>query len=218
MGIEPSVLGEPCWGEITMIKEPNKLVAARAELQRATEDLRDPRRLGHLRNAINSLLQLMSGVSPRIEKDIAKKLLLTYTNKVLSEAKLILANVESYEPEYLEHWNKVMEVFVDPSLADDPEFSACKKDLLARRRNRAIDNLQAVHVDIPKKTELREAAPQNDFYLQKTGKVRTMLHAKFLSAIGQYLEILRLRAFELEKQGDFYIVRSELLQRPMNGY
>ena len=38
-----------------------------------------------------------------------------------------------------------------------------------------------------------------------------MLHAKFLSAIGQYLQILRLRAFELEKQGDFYIVRSELL-------
>ena len=105
------MLGEPCWGEITMIKEPNKLVAARAELQRAAEDFRDPGRLGHLRNAINSLLQLMSGVSPRIEKDIAKTLLLTYRNKVLSEAKVILANVESYEPEYLEHWNKVMEVF-----------------------------------------------------------------------------------------------------------
>ena len=194
-----------------MIKEPNKLVAARAELQRAAEDLRDPGRLGHVRNAINSLLQLMSGVSPRIEKDIAKKLFLTYRNKVLSEAKVILANLESYEPEYLEHWNKVMEVFVDPSLADDPEFNACKKELIARRRNRAIDNLKAVHVDIPKKTELQAASPQNDFYGRKTQKVQTMLHAKFLSAIGQYLEILRLRAFELEKQGDFYIVRSELL-------
>lgn len=194
-----------------MIKEPNKLVAARAGLERAEEDLRDPGRLGDLRNAINSLLQLMSGVSPRIEKDIAKKLLLTYRNKVLSEAKVILANLESYEPEYLEHWNKVMEVFVDPSLADDPEFNACKKELIARRRNQAIDNLKPVHVDIPKKTELPEAAPQNDFYLRKTKKVRTMLHAEFLSAIAQYLEILRLRAFELEKQGDFYIVRSELL-------
>src|SRR5262245_15257554 len=33
----------------------------------------------------------------------------------------------------------------------------------------------------------------------------------FQIVVGQYLEILRLRAFELEKQGDFYIVRSELL-------
>jgi hypothetical protein len=194
-----------------MIKEPNKLVAARAGLERAAEDLGDPGRLGHLRNAFNSLLQLMSGVSPRIEKDIAKKLLLTYRNKVLSEAKVILANLESYEPGYLEHWNEVMEVFVDPSLADDPEFNECKKELLARRRNEAIDNLKSVHVDIPKKAELQEASPQNDFYFRKTKEGRTVLHAKFLSAIGQYLEILRLRAFELEKQGDFYIVRSELL-------
>ena len=84
-----------------MIKEPNKLVAARAELEKAAEDLRDPVRLGHLKNAISSLLQLMSGVYPRIGKDIAKRLLLTYRNKVLSEAKVILANLESYEPGYL---------------------------------------------------------------------------------------------------------------------
>ena len=193
-----------------MIKEPNKLVASRAELEKWAEDLRDAGRLGHLKNAISSLLQLMSGVSPRIEKDIAKKLLLTYRNKVLSEAKVILANLESYEPGYLEHWTKVMEVFVDPALAD-PEFNACKTELLARRRNQVIDNLKAVHIDIPKKTELQEATPQNDFYLRKTKEAETVLHAKFLSAIGQYLEILRLRAFELEKQGDFYIVRSELL-------
>jgi hypothetical protein len=194
-----------------MTKEPTKLIAARAELERAAENLRDPARLSHLRNGINSLLQLMSGVSPRIEKDIAKKLLLTYRNKVLSEAKVILADLESYEQGYLEHWNEVMEVFIDPSLADDSEFNACKKELIARRRNQAIDNLNAVHVDIPKKAELQEAAPQNDFYLRKTKKGRTILHAKFLSVIGQYLEILRLRTFELEKQGDFYIVRSELL-------
>jgi hypothetical protein len=193
-----------------MIKEPNKLVAARAGLERAADDLGHPGRLDHLRNAITSLLQLMSGVSPRIEKDIAKKLLLTYRNKVLSEAKVILANPESYDRGYLEHWNKVMEVFVDPRLADDPEFNACKKKLLPRRRNQAIDNLKAVHVDIPKKAELQEAT-QNNFYVRKTKKDRTILHAKFLSAIGQYLEILRLRTFELEKQGDFYIVRSELL-------
>ncbi|HXV82677.1 MAG TPA: hypothetical protein VEG60_22670 [Candidatus Binatia bacterium] len=200
-----------------MIKEPNKLVAARAELERAAEDLGDPARLGHLRNAISSLLQLMSGVYPRIEKDIAKKLLLTYRNKVVSQTKVVLANLESYEPGYLEHWNRVMEAFVDPRLADDPEFTECKKKLVARRRNQAINNLKAAHVDIPKKAELPAAARQNDFYSRKTKEVRTMLHAKSLSTIGPYLEILRLRAFELEKQGDFYIVRSELLTEAHEG-
>jgi hypothetical protein len=117
-----------------MTKQPNKLVAARAGLERAAEDLGDPGRLAHLRNAINSLLQLMSGVSPRIEKDIAKKLLLTHRNKVLSEAKVILANLESYEPGYLEHWNRIMEVFVDPSLAgvrERREFTVKKLQQLA---------------------------------------------------------------------------------------
>lgn len=192
-----------------MIKEPNKLVAARAKLERAPEDLRDPGRLGHLRTAISSLLQLMSGVSPRIEKDIAKKLVLTYRNKVLSEAKVILANLESYEPKYLEHWNRVMEVFVDPSLANDPEFNECKEKLLARHQT--IDTLKSVHVDVPKKTDLQAAVSANDFSFRKTKKVRTILHAEFLSTVGLYLEILRLRAFELETQGDFYIVRSDLL-------
>ena len=94
-------------------------------------------------------------------------MLLTYRNKVLSEAKVILANLESYEPGYLEHWTKVMEVFVDPAFAD-PEFNAFKTELLGGHRNRAIDNLKPVHIDIPKKTELQKATPKNDFYLRKT--------------------------------------------------
>jgi hypothetical protein len=72
----------PGEGKITVINEPSKLVAARAALEKAAEDLEDPGRLGHLTTAINSLFRLMSGVSPRIEKDIAKKLVLTYRNKV----------------------------------------------------------------------------------------------------------------------------------------
>jgi hypothetical protein len=54
-----------------MAKEPNTLLAAPAALETAEKDLGDPNRLGHLRNAINSLLRAMSGVSPQIEKDIA---------------------------------------------------------------------------------------------------------------------------------------------------
>lgn len=197
-------------GKITLIKEPNKLAAARAGLERAAEDLGDPDRLGYLRDAINSLLQLMSGVSPQIEKDIAKKLVLTHRNKVLSEAKVILANFESHEPGYLEHWNKVMEVFVDASL-DTPEFNACKEQLVARRGSQCMDITKPAHVAILDKKELQAASPQNDFYFRKNKEVRTMLHAKSLSAIGQSLEMLRLQAFGLEKKGDFYIVRSESL-------
>lgn len=195
-----------------MINEPNKLVAARAALEKAAEDLRDPARLGHLTTAIDSLFRLMSGVSPRIEKDIARKLVLTYRSKVLLEAKVILANFHSYEPKSLEHWNKLMEVFVDANLADDPEFNACKEQLLARPGSQSIDNLKPPRVDILKKKELPAASPQNDFYFRKTKEARTMIHARSLSAIGQSLRLLRLRAFRLEKKGDFYIVRSESLR------
>lgn len=204
-----------CFGpsgvKITMVKEPNALVAARAALEKAEKDLGDPNRLGHLRNAINTLLRVMSGVSPRIEKDIAKKMVRTYRNKVLLEAKVILADFDSYEPEYLKHWNEVMEVFSDPSLPDDSEFNACKEQLVARCGSQPIDNLTAAQVDNLKKKELPAASPHNDFYFRKTKEIRAMLHAKSLRAIGQSLEMLRLRAFALEKKGDFYIVQSESL-------
>ena len=38
-----------------------------------------------------------------------------------------------------------------------------------------------------------------------------MLHSSSLRAIGQSLELLRVQAFSLEKEGDSYIVRSESL-------
>jgi hypothetical protein len=38
-----------------------------------------------------------------------------------------------------------------------------------------------------------------------------MLHSKHLRAIGQSLDVLRVQAFKLEKEGDSYIVRSESL-------
>lgn len=138
-----------------MIKEPRELVAARAALKKAEENLGDPAKLVHLRNAINSLLGVMLGDSPQIEKDIAKKLVLTYRNKMLSEVKVILANFDSYEPESLEHWNKVMAVFVDAGLDDDPEVNACKVQLGTQRGGRSIDNLKPAGLDILE--ELRAA-------------------------------------------------------------
>jgi hypothetical protein len=105
-----------------------------------------------------------------------------------------------------------MEAFVDANLPDDPEFNACKEQLVARPGSQPTDNLKPAQVDIQKKKELPKASPQNDFSFRKTKAIRTMIHATSLSAIGQSLEMLRLRAFRLEKKGDFYIVRSESLR------
>ena len=193
-----------------MINEPSKLVAARAALEKAEEDLGDPGRLDRLRNVIKFLMRGMSADSPQIQRDIARKLVLTYRNKVASEVKDILANVDAYEPEFLEYWNEVMEVFEDASLADDPEFNACKQQLRARRGSQPIDSLKAADVDIPKK-ERQVAGRKDDLYSKILTEVRAMLHAKSLRAIGQSLAMIRLQAFSLEKKGDFYIIRSESL-------
>lgn len=193
-----------------MINESSKLAAARAALEKAEDDLGDPGRLDHLRNVIKFLMRGMSADSPQIQRDMARKLVLTYRNKVASEVKDILANVDAYEPEFLEHWNEVMEVFEDASLADDPEFNACKQQLRARRGSQSIDSLKAAAVDIPKK-EQQVAGRKDDLYSKILAEVRAMLHARSLRAIGQSLAMIHLQAFSLEKKGDFYIIRSESL-------
>jgi hypothetical protein len=203
-----------------MINEPNKLVVARTALNRAEVDLTDPNKLSELKRAINSLLQLISGVSPLIEKDIGRRLVMESRSRVLSEVRLILPKVESYEPEYLEHLNNVMEMFVDANLPGDPEFSACKEQLLTKCRayvlvapapGVSLNNSNLLHADFSTKKETQAAGPQNDFYLRKNGEVRRLPYAKSLRAIGHSLEMLHLRAFELEKAGDFYVVRSASL-------
>jgi hypothetical protein len=141
-----------------MAKEATELVTARAALKKAEKDFGDPDALIHLRKAIDSLLGMMSGASPQIQKDIARKLVLTYRNKVLSEVKDILANFDSYESESLNHWNEVMEIFIDAGV-DDPEFNACREQLVTKSINPSIesldDSLQPGDLDVLEK-ELRE--------------------------------------------------------------
>jgi hypothetical protein len=136
-----------------MVKEATELVTARATLRKAEKDLGDPGMLVHLRNAINSLSAIKLGDSPQIEKDLARRLVLTYRNKVLSEVKSILANFDSCEPESLQHWHEVMEIFVDAGV-DDPEFNACKEQL-ATQRSPSIESLKPGDFDALEK-ELRE--------------------------------------------------------------
>jgi hypothetical protein len=139
---------------MTMVKEATELVTARALLKKLEGNLGDPGMLVDLRNAFNSLLAIMSGNSPQIEKDLAMRLMLTYRNKVLSEVKAILANFESCEPESLQHWHEVMEVFSDTGV-DDPEFEACKAQLFAKPSTPSIDSLNPADLDAVEK-ELRE--------------------------------------------------------------
>jgi hypothetical protein len=138
---------------MTMVKEATELVTARALLKKAEGNLGDPGMLVYLRNAINSLLAIKLGASPQIEKDLARRLVLTYRNKVLSEVKAILANFDSCEPESLQHWHEVMEIFVDAGV-DDPEFNACREQLVTQR-SPSIDSLKPGDLDALEK-ELRE--------------------------------------------------------------
>jgi hypothetical protein len=139
---------------MTMVKEATELVRARALLKKAEENLGDPGMLVHLRNAIDSLLRMMSGDFRQIEKDLARRLVLTYRNKVLAEVKAILANFDSCEPESLQHWHEVMEVFVNAAV-DDPEFNACKEQLFTKCSTQVIDSLKPAELDTLEK-ELRE--------------------------------------------------------------
>lgn len=139
-----------------MSKEPSALVTARAALKKAEEDFGDPQRLVHLKNAVKSLLGVMSGAAPKIEKDIAKKLALSCKSRVLSEAKVIVANIDSYEAATLDHWNDVLEVFVDAGLGDDPDFSACKTRLLAKCGGESIPGFTSAELAVLEK-ELQAA-------------------------------------------------------------
>jgi DNA primase catalytic subunit len=137
-----------------MVKEAIELVTARAALRKAEKDLGDPATFIHLRNGIVSLLGMISGDSRQIEKDLARKLMLTYKNKVRSEVKDILASFDSYEADSLNHWNKVMEVFIDAGV-DDPEFNVCREQLIAKRSNLSMYSLKPGDLDAVEK-ELRE--------------------------------------------------------------
>jgi len=153
-----------------MVKEATELVTARALLKKLEGNLGDPGMLVDLRNAINSLLAIMSGNSPQIEKDLAMRLVLTYRNKVLSEVKAILANFDSCEPEALKHWHEVMEVFVDAGV-DDPEFKACKEQLFAKRGTPSIDSLKPAELDTLEK-ELREVLDSLSAHRSRLSKIK----------------------------------------------
>src|SRR5262245_14802486 len=193
-----------------MIAEPSKFTAARAALEKAEADLGNPSTLGDLRNVISFLLRELSGASPQIEKDIAKNLLLTYRNKVLSEVRAVVADLGSYEPEFLDYWCKVMDVFDHKILAEDREFNDFKSRLFTKRHPQSFVQSPALDV-VPPKNPAQLSHRQDDLNWEIINKVRSMLHAKSLRAIGQSLELLRLREFRLRKNGDFFLVQSESL-------
>jgi hypothetical protein len=193
-----------------MMTEPSKFATARAALEQAEADLGNPSTLGDLRNVISFLLRELSGASPQIEKDISTRLVLTYRNKVLSEVRAVVADLVSYEPEFLEYWYKVMDLFEHRSLAEDPEFNDLKSRILTTRNRQPVVKSTTADVGLPKKPS-PVSHGQDDLHWEVLNKVRSMLHAKSLRVIGQSLELLRLREFRLRKNGDFFLVQSESL-------
>ena len=194
-----------------MIKERSRLIEAKIALEKAEEDLGDPERLAYLRSATHIFERIISGISPQIERDIAKRMVLTCRNKVLSKVETILADRGLSEISTLEHWNRVMEVFVAAGLADDESFKASKQELLARRKTQPIDNSTPGRAPIVGRRESEAASVSSDFQSRAIKEPRTVRHAVSLRAIGQSLERLRLHTFRLQKKGDFYKIQSESL-------
>src|SRR5262245_55132564 len=184
-----------------MIQEPSKFVSARAALEKATANFGDPSGFGELQKVIGLLSRELSGIALPSEKEIAKKLLLSCRNQVLLETKLILANFASHEADHLDYWQKVVALFVDPNLPDDPQFNACKAQLLAWCAIDQNNSLPAVRGAMPKKP--RQPSRPDDRDAKIIEEVRSMPHANTLRVIGQSLETIRLRDFNLEKTGDF---------------
>jgi hypothetical protein len=135
---------------------------------------------------------------------------LTSRKKVLSKVKVILANGELCEISTLEHWNRVMEIFVAAGLADDESFKASKQ-LLTRRKTQPIDNSATGRAPIVRRREVETASLSSDSQPRAIKEPRTVRHAVSLRAIGQSLEKLRLHTFQLQKKGEFYRIRSESL-------
>jgi hypothetical protein len=142
--------------EFTMPKESKKLDTARDALRKAEKLIGNAEGVVHLRSAIDSLSEVMSGDAPQIEKDLAKKLVLTCKSKLLSEFKDIFANNDSHSAESIQHWNTVMEVFADAGLGDDPELISLTERLFSSQRSQSLDSFAPAELDIMEK-ELRAA-------------------------------------------------------------
>ena len=145
-----------------MDKEPKDLVAARALLKKSEKGLEDPNNVVFLKEGINSLVDVISGECAEDHKNVAKKLVVTYRNKVLGEVKAVLANANSYVLETLEHWNVVMEVFIDTGLADDPDFKAWKEQLFTKWGVRLVQSLKPWEIEVLKRELQKKTAGQNE--------------------------------------------------------
>lgn len=193
-----------------MSKKPSTLVAARVALTKAEEDLGDPEGVEHLRKAVNAALEVVAGDSPKIEKDIATRLMLSCRDKVLLEAKIVLANLSSCEDATIQYWNDVLEVFVDAGLGEEPEFNTCRERLLATCFSYSAGDAQDDTAGVSIQQMEDDARKENASSNAREG-IRPMQHAKALRHIGQSLAMLRLRSFSIRTTEDGYMVGSESL-------
>lgn len=155
-----------------MSKDTNALVAARAALTNAEKGLGNPHGFPELRDAVTTLVEVISGTAPGIEKDIARKLLLSCRRKAVEEVRAILANIDGCETATLDHWRGVMELLADAGLGDDPEFEACRARLHAKRSIPTIPNFTSAELAVLEK-ELQAALDCLSMHRRQLAKIKS---------------------------------------------
>src|SRR5690349_12108853 len=112
-----------------MASEPKQLVEARAALSQAEGDLGNAEMLNRFKRGIDLLAEVTFGDYSELHKNIANRLVASYSTRVVERAKKILSEADSVDLNILEHWGKVMEAFAGAGLDEQPELTSCKRQM-----------------------------------------------------------------------------------------
>ena len=140
---------------ISMENEPKELVEGRAALREAEADLANAQMLNPFRRGIDLLAEVIFGEYSEIHKNVANRLAATYRNKVITKAKLILSEVDSYDLDSLGHWRDVMETFTEVGLDDDPDLRSCKDQMTNKWGLRLLQTMTPWQIESLKKEFLQ---------------------------------------------------------------
>ena len=144
-----------------MEKEPEELSEGRNHLKQFERLLKDPKGLHHLKQGIASLVDVLEGDYPQSFKNTAKNLVSSYKDKVLSEVKRVLSDLDSYEDETLWHYHLLMEEFIEDSFEKDPAFTPYHSDILAGWFNRFWKSLSELDRDLLKRQFQKKTPTDN---------------------------------------------------------
>ena len=112
--------------------EPRELVEAKQHLLQFEHSLYDQAGNYHLEEALALLVDVIVGKAAETHKSIAKTLVSTHINNVLSKAKQILGDESTENENRLDHLFNLMDLFESSGLEIGEDFSLTKKQLTAK--------------------------------------------------------------------------------------